>query len=359
MAHDHLALWQELGWAPSAVQERLFVALQEQLRTWNSRLNLTRLVEGDDYWISQVFDSLWPLVPLLQRSPEEALHLIDVGTGGGFPGLAVAIALPQAQLTLVDSVGRKVEAVRAMALELGLADRVSVRCERIEQTGRGRSCRGQFDWAMARAVASAPVVAEYLVPLLHPQGRALLYRGQWDPSDQANLEQACHPLKAGIEQCRKRDLPGGKGMPAVSLIILAWLTSSARRNPSLNAAATKSSSMSLSSVSNEGSICTRRTSCLQVMVTLTKPEPASPVTSTFPNSSWAFLRLSCMAWACFIRPASCPLLNMSIVLAVAAPPPQQRRKIHLVCSIATATATRRTKSTDLSAIIRSGRASRA
>jgi len=212
MAHDHHALWQELGWAPCAVQERLFVELQEQLRTWNSRLNLTRLVEGDDYWISQVFDSLWPLVPLLQRSPEEALHLIDVGTGGGFPGLAVAIALPQAQLTLVDSVGRKVEAVRAMALELGLADRVSLRCERIEQTGRGRTCRGQFDWAMARAVASAPVVAEYLVPLLNPQGRALLYRGQWDPSDQDSLEKACLPLNAGIEQCRKHDLPGGKGI---------------------------------------------------------------------------------------------------------------------------------------------------
>ena len=212
MAHDHHALWQELGWTPSAVQERLFVALQEQLRTWNSRLNLTRLVEGDDYWISQVFDSLWPLVPLLQSSPEEALHLIDVGTGGGFPGLAVAIALPQAQLTLVDSVGRKVEAVRAMALDLGLADRVSVRCERIEQTGRCRTCRGQFDWAMARAVASAPVVAEYLVPLLNPQGRALLYRGQWDPSDQDSLEKACLPLNAGIEQCRKRDLPGAKGI---------------------------------------------------------------------------------------------------------------------------------------------------
>ena len=103
MAHDHHALWQELGWAPSAVQERLFVELQEQLRTWNSRLNLTRLVEGDDYWISQVFDSLWPLVSLLQRSPEEALHLIDVGTGGGFPGLAVAIALPQAVVLMKPS----------------------------------------------------------------------------------------------------------------------------------------------------------------------------------------------------------------------------------------------------------------
>ena len=110
------ALWQELGWQPSPAQEQSLGDLQEQLRQWNSKLNLTRLVEDDDFWIAQVFDSLWPLVPLLQSGAAQApLRLIDVGTGGGFPGLALAIAFPQAQLTLVDSVGRKVEAVQAMA----------------------------------------------------------------------------------------------------------------------------------------------------------------------------------------------------------------------------------------------------
>ena len=212
MDHDQHRLWQELGWEPSTQQQQLFTALQEELRSWNHRLNLTRLVEGDDYWISQVFDSLWPLVELLQSSADQALELIDVGTGGGFPGLAVAIALPQAHLTLVDSVGRKVEAVRAMAQALGLAERVSVRCERIEHTGQTKACRGQFDWALARAVASAPVVAEYLVPLVRPEGRALLYRGQWSADDTEALAKACRPLKATIEHCRPRQLPGGKGI---------------------------------------------------------------------------------------------------------------------------------------------------
>ena len=55
------ALWAGLGWQPSAEQLDLFTQLQMQLRQWNSRLNLTRLVQGDDYWIGQVFDSLWPL----------------------------------------------------------------------------------------------------------------------------------------------------------------------------------------------------------------------------------------------------------------------------------------------------------
>ncbi len=209
------ALWQALGWQPTPGQLQQFIALQAALRQWNERLNLTRLVEGDDYWIAQVFDSLWPLVPLLQpegTGNQEPLQIIDVGTGGGFPGLALAIALPSARLTLVDSVSRKVDAVAAMVAELGLQDRVSLRCDRIERCGQAANCRGRFNWALARAVASAPVVAEYLVPLLQPQGRALLYRGQWSLGDQADLERALAPLRAAIERTMPIELPGGRGI---------------------------------------------------------------------------------------------------------------------------------------------------
>jgi len=210
-ASPDAGLWRELGWQPSPPQLELLLALQEQLRQWNARVNLTRLVEGDDYWIAQVFDSLWPLRELLERQPQAPLRCIDVGTGGGFPGLAVAIALPQAQLTLVDSVGRKTQAVQAMAQALGLADRVTLRCERVELTGRDRRCRGGFDLAMARAVAAAPVVAEYLVPLLNGQGQALLYRGQWGSGDQAELERALQPLQARLSRREQRELPAGRG----------------------------------------------------------------------------------------------------------------------------------------------------
>jgi 16S rRNA (guanine527-N7)-methyltransferase len=205
-------LWRALAWQPAPQQEERFQQLQDLLRHWNGRLNLTRLVEGDDYWVAQVFDSLWPLRRLLQEEPEASPEVIDVGTGGGFPGLAVAIALPQARLTLVDSVGRKVEAVGAMAAELDLASRVQLRCERIERTGQGGSTRGRFDWALARAVARAPVVAEYLVPLLRPEGRALLYRGQWSPEDQAELERALVPLRARLEGVERLDLPAERGV---------------------------------------------------------------------------------------------------------------------------------------------------
>ena len=210
------ALWQALGWHPSTQQLEQFHQLQAELRLWNSRLNLTRLVEGADFWIAQVFDSLWPLLPRLQGDQAQApLRCIDVGTGGGFPGLAAAIALPHARLTLVDSVGRKTQAVQAMAQALGLGERVELRCERAELTGRSRSCRGRYDLAMARAVAAAPVVAEYLVPLLAEGGEALLYRGQWSDGDQTALEQAAALLKARISRRDTCELPAGRGQRTV------------------------------------------------------------------------------------------------------------------------------------------------
>lgn len=204
------AFWEALEWQPSPDQLQQFIELQKLLREWNSRVNLTRLVDGDDYWVSQVYDSLWPLDGEL-RVPEQTRHCIDVGTGGGFPGLAVAIALPGARVMLLDSVGRKTAAVQAMAASLGLSDRVTVRTERIEITAHERNFRGQFDLAMARAVAAAPVVAEYLVPLLNTQGQALIYRGQWAPEDAASLGRALKTLKAELHSVQRCQLPGERG----------------------------------------------------------------------------------------------------------------------------------------------------
>ena len=204
------AYWDALGWQPSQAQRDQLVALQGQLQSWNQKVNLTRLVDGDDFWVGQVFDSLWPLTGELQ-SPEQPLHWIDVGTGGGFPGLAIAIAMPKARVTLLDSVGRKTAAVEAMANTLGLADRVRVRTERIETTGRDGAFRGSFDRAVARAVAAAPVVAEYLVPLLNTDGQALLYRGQWNDTDAVPFNKALRLLQAGLVEVQHRQLPNDRG----------------------------------------------------------------------------------------------------------------------------------------------------
>ena len=132
------SLWIALGWEPSTLQLEQFILLQNLLKEMNSKVNLTRLVEKEDYWIGQVFDSLWPLKKELIK-PEKVFECIDVGTGCGFPGLALAIALPHIQLTLVDAVQKKTSALKNITTALGFDKRVNVLNQRIEITGQSLS----------------------------------------------------------------------------------------------------------------------------------------------------------------------------------------------------------------------------
>ena len=201
----------------SPAQHQALTLLQQQLRRWNSCCNLTRLVDGDDYWLAQVQDSLWPLARMAPPLPS-SLRGVDVGTGGGIPGLVLAIALPDSRWVLVDSVERKCAAVRAMAFELGLEARVQVVCERAEVLGRDVQYRGRFDVAVARGVAAAPVVAEYLAPLLDRHGIALLYRGRWSRADHQALHRAARQLGCRIRARERCLLPGNRGQRHVLVL---------------------------------------------------------------------------------------------------------------------------------------------
>src|SRR5882672_684652 len=102
--------------------------------------------------------------------------------------------------------------------------------------------------------------------------------------------------------------------PPASAPIFSWTAASALRAASFTAAATRSSSISLSSARSDGSMLTRFTSCRQVMVTLTMPAPDWPSTSTVASSSWSFFMFSCICWACLISPASCAFICLVSVV---------------------------------------------
>src|SRR6266853_1154641 len=106
-------------------------------------------------------------------------------------------------------------------------------------------------------------------------------------------------------------IPGGRPRPPVRADIFSWTAASTLRAASLTAAATRSSSMSLSSASKDGSMVTRLTSCLQVIVTLTMPAPDCPSTSIEASSSWSLRMLSCICWASLIKPSICAFMEMS------------------------------------------------
>jgi len=161
----------------------------EMLREWNNRFNLTAITEPAEVARKHFVDSL-----SLLRVPEsqgEGVSLVDVGSGAGFPGLPVALARPGWRVVLVDALGKRVEFLRAVALELG-AQNVEAVHLRAEDAGRRPDWRERFDLATARAVAHLSVLAEFCLPLVRVGGSFLAMKG---PGAAAEVENAAGALQ--------------------------------------------------------------------------------------------------------------------------------------------------------------------
>ena len=96
-------IWQYLEWQPSSEQVKKLTQYQYLLQKWNQKVNLTRLINGQDFWVSQILDSILPFKNEL-KNQFRSFKAIDVGTGCGLPGLAIAILFPKSSITLVDSI---------------------------------------------------------------------------------------------------------------------------------------------------------------------------------------------------------------------------------------------------------------
>lgn len=162
-----------LGVHLSAEQCDQFALLQTVLTRENEKYNLTRITDPRQIIIRHFLDSLSCFQVTGDLSGKK---VIDVGTGAGFPGLALRIAFPQMALTLTDSVGKKVNFVRLVLQELGF-NNVTAVAERAETLGQSPVYRERFDWAMARAVATTAVLGEYLLPLCKVGGAMLALKG--------------------------------------------------------------------------------------------------------------------------------------------------------------------------------------
>ncbi|NJM57657.1 MAG: 16S rRNA (guanine(527)-N(7))-methyltransferase RsmG [Synechococcales cyanobacterium RU_4_20] len=205
----HLQLFQEtLAWQPTPEQQMRFQQLYAAVVAGNQQLNLTRLTAPEEFWEKHLWDSLRGLKPWL--AAESALHpqdglgqlglqVVDIGTGGGFPGIPAAMVLPQAKVMLLDSTRKKVNFLEQLVASLGLAG-VQTLTGRAEVVGQQVGQRDRYDLALIRAVGSATVCAEYSLPLLKQGGTAVLYRGQWSAAEEAALVQAAQQLGGQLEQ---------------------------------------------------------------------------------------------------------------------------------------------------------------
>jgi 16S rRNA (guanine527-N7)-methyltransferase len=146
------------------------------VREGNKRVNLTRITDPAEFEVRHVLDSLSAATPLLDRLVAgESLRLVDVGSGGGMPGLPLKIAFPLLRVTLVESVNKKADFLRQTVRDLGLSD-VEVVPLRAELAARSLEHRDLYDWATARALGSLPVVVELCAPFLAPGGLLVAQR---------------------------------------------------------------------------------------------------------------------------------------------------------------------------------------
>ncbi|MBW4663236.1 MAG: 16S rRNA (guanine(527)-N(7))-methyltransferase RsmG [Chroococcus sp. CMT-3BRIN-NPC107] len=189
-------LWRKtLHWQPNALQQSQFQQLYDLVLQGNSQFNLTRITEPGEFWEKHLWDSLRGILPLLTL---EGPQIIDIGTGAGFPGLPIAIALPESTVTLVDSTRKKITFLDSVLEKLNISNALTV-TSRAEALGKIPQYCNAYDLATIRAVGSAVICAEYALPLVKPGGMAVLYRGNWAEAEQEALLRAIAPLNGIID----------------------------------------------------------------------------------------------------------------------------------------------------------------
>lgn len=169
----------------------------------NGYINLTRITNLSDALVLHIVDSL-SLIPYIER---DRFHFVDMGTGAGFPGVPLGIVSRQEGI-LLDSVGKKVNAVNAIVQHLGISNVVAVH-DRLETFARSHS--GESDLVVARALAQLPILLEYSAPLLKRGGQLLVSKG--NPTDD-EIDRGLHAARLcgfDLANVHSIDLPGEYG----------------------------------------------------------------------------------------------------------------------------------------------------
>lgn len=143
------------------------------LLEWNEKINLTAITEPEDVLFKHFYDCI---LFLKHCHLKEGAKLIDVGTGAGFPGMVLKIMRPDIQVTLLDSLNKRLIFLNEVINELGL-DGITTVHMRAEEAGKSKAHREKYDVSTARAVANLPVLLEYCSPLVKQGGIFMAMKG--------------------------------------------------------------------------------------------------------------------------------------------------------------------------------------
>lgn len=175
-------------------QIQKFYKYMELLLEWNEKINLTAIVEPRDVILKHFVDSL-TICKELQKNKT----LADIGTGAGFPGIPVKILRPDLDITLIDSLNKRVNFL-TMVIEALKLEKIIALHGRIEDFGKNKKYREKFDYVTSRAVANLSTLSEYMIPLVKIGGKCICMKGSNIDEELKNAEKAIKTLGGKIEK---------------------------------------------------------------------------------------------------------------------------------------------------------------
>lgn len=199
----HLELWQNsLNWTPTPQILAQWQELYQHILITNQHLNLTRITTPEEFWEKNLWDSLAPIINFDLAEKK----VIDIGTGAGFPGLPCAIAFPQTEFILMDSIAKKINFINEIKQSLNLTN-ISTLINRAEVIGQDLNHRNQYDFALIRAVSEISVCLEYTLPLLKQGGIAILYRGKVEDIEIKKIPEIAQKLGGELREIINKNTP--------------------------------------------------------------------------------------------------------------------------------------------------------
>lgn len=170
-----------------------FEIYKDLLKEWNKKFNITSITDDDEINLKHFADSLTPILTNLFKN---GMQIVDIGTGGGFPGLPLKIYNRSLKITLLDSLNKRIIFLNEIIKELGLKDVEAIHA-RAEELSRKENYREKYDICLSRAVASLDTLCEYCIPYVKEGGYFISMKGP-TPDEEINSSKNAIKVLGGV-----------------------------------------------------------------------------------------------------------------------------------------------------------------
>lgn len=191
-----------MGGPSDEVTVNKYQQYMEGVLDWNEKVNLTNITDPEEFVIKHFIDSI---ICIDYPEFEEAGKIIDVGTGGGFPGVPLAIAAPDKEFILMDSLNKRLKIIDELCGQIGIGNVTTVHA-RAEELAKNKAHREQYDLCVSRAVANMATLAEYCLPFIKIGGCLMAYKGPDAEREVEEARKALYLLGGQVEEIREGNL---------------------------------------------------------------------------------------------------------------------------------------------------------